>query len=104
MGNNKTNNDTVTSCTTSFSEQLFTAVVGDWKHLRPVWILLLLSSLTEQHTRLSRVPVVDTFMERAAGALGKEVRAIERPEDQCRPFNKLEDGQVRKVYWVTYSL
>ena len=69
--------------------------MGDWKRLRPVWLLLLLDSLSEQRTRLSNVPVVDTFLERAAQGLGKGIQAVEQPRDQCRPLNKLTVPQVR---------
>lgn len=79
------------------SEQLLASIVGNWKRLRPVWLLLLLGSLTEQRTRLSQVPVIDTFMERAAQGLGKGIQAIEQPNDQCRPLNKLSLQQVNEV-------
>lgn len=81
-------------CVCVCSEELFERFVGDWKALRPVWILYLLNSLTDQNARLNQVPVVDTFLERGAHTLGKGVQAIEDPNDQCRPFNKLGNYEV----------
>ena len=81
-------------------EELFQQYVGNWQRLRPVWLLYLLGSLSQESIRLQRVPVVDTFLERGAGTLGKGVQAVEVPDDQCKPFNKLSAQQVRcLVLW-----
>ena len=60
-----------------------------------MWLLFLLSSLTEEYTQSQRVPVMDTFLERGAQEIGKGVQAVEKPDDQCKPFTKLEQKQVR---------
>ena len=76
------------------SDQLFNAMVGDWEKKRPIWILYLLSSLTEENIRLRKIPLLDLFMDNAAEGLGKRVQAVETARDQCRPLNKLSNEQV----------
>ena len=76
------------------SDQLFNAMVGDWEKKRPIWILYLLSSLTEENIRLRKIPLLDLFMDNAAKGLGKRVQAVETARDQCRPLNKLSNEQV----------
>ena len=62
--------------------------------MKPAWVLFLLASLTRERARLLHTPVVDLFLEKAAHGLGKNVQAIEKPSDQCRPLNKLGKEQV----------
>ena len=71
-------------------------MVGDWERKRPIWILYILSSLTEENIRLRKIPLLDQFMDNAAEGLGKTVQAVETPRDQCRPLNKLGNQQVSK--------
>ena len=71
-------------------------MVGDWEQKRPIWILYILSSLTEENIRLRKIPLLDQFMDNAAEGLGKTVQAVETPRDQCRPLNRLSNQQVRK--------
>lgn len=84
---------------------MFNSIVGDWRQMRPIWILFLLGSLTEEQTKLHRVPIFDIFLERAARGLGKNIQAIEKPSDQCRPLNKLGNEQVSKgiSVWMCVS-
>lgn len=78
-----------------FSELLYDAMVRDWQRKRPIWILLMLGSLTEENIRLRNIPLLDLFIDNAAEGLGKRVEAIESPQDQCKPLNKLSKEQVR---------
>ena len=71
-------------------------MVGDWEQKRPIWILYMLSSLTEENIRLRKIPLLDLFMDNAAEGLGKRVQAVETARDQCRPLNKLSNQQVSK--------
>ncbi len=78
----------------SESSSLFEAISRDWERKRPVWILLMLSSLTEENIRLRKVPLLDVFLDNVAEGLGKRVQAVEEPRDQCKPLNKLNNLQV----------
>ena len=44
--------------------------------------------------RYKEVPILDTFLERAAKELDKSVEALEEPNDHCRPFRQLSLAQV----------
>ena len=80
-------------------------MVGDWKKMKPVWLLYLLNSLTEQKIKLQQTPVVDVFLERAAEKLGKNVQAVEKPGDHCKPLNNLSKEQVSlKCYYLIVAL
>ncbi len=76
---------------------MFNAITADWKKKRPVWILMLISSLSEENLQNRNVPLLDLFMDNVAEGLGKEVQAMETPRDQCRPLNKIGNDKVREV-------
>lgn len=78
------------------SDQLFYSMIGNYKNLRPVWLLMLLSSLSRENVQERRIPLLDMFLDRAADGVGKSVEAVEVYKDQCRPFNKLNETKVRK--------
>jgi uncharacterized protein YbaP (TraB family) len=76
------------------SIQLFNAMLGGYNRLRPIWLLMFLSSLSEENIKERNIPLLDTFMDTAANNMGKKVQAMENYKEQCRPFNKLNDTQV----------
>ena len=78
----------------SNSDSLFNAMIGGWETKRPIWILYMLGSLTEENIRLRKIPLLDMFMDNAAQGLGKRVQAIEKAKDTCRPLNKISNEQV----------
>ena len=78
-----------------YSDRLFNAISAGWQRKRPIWILLMLSSLTEENIRLRKIPLLDQFMDNAAEGMGKRVQAVESAHDQCRPLNRLSAEQVR---------
>ena len=78
------------------SDNLFYSMIGNWKRLRPVWLLMLLSSLSRENVQERSIPLLDVFLDRAAEGMGKNVEAVEVYKEQCRPFNRLNDTKVRK--------
>ena len=78
----------------SFSDQLFTSVTHNWKKKRPIWVLALISSLTEENINERKTPVLDFFLDNAARGLGKELEALETVNDHCQPLNRLKEHQV----------
>ncbi|XP_064385955.1 metalloprotease TIKI homolog [Halichondria panicea] len=76
------------------SDTMFKTMTNGWKNKRPVWILMLISSLTEENIINRNIPLLDLFMDNVAEKLGKEVQAMESPRDQCRPLNKISDEKV----------
>lgn len=77
-----------------YSQELFNAIISGWERKRPIWVLLMLASLTEENIELRKVPLLDVFLENAAERMGKRVQAVESVQDQCRPLNRLSNEQV----------
>jgi len=67
---------------------------GSWYRMKPVWLMLMLSSLTESDIKSYGVPVLDLYLSRQAVRWGKTTSAIERVEEQCEPLNTLNTTQV----------
>lgn len=78
----------------TYSDRLLDGIISNWEKKRPIWILLMLSSLTEENIRLRNIPILDQFLDNAAGEMGKTVQALETVDDQCMPLNRLEDDDV----------
>uniref|UniRef100_A0A914X7K1 Metalloprotease TIKI homolog n=1 Tax=Plectus sambesii TaxID=2011161 RepID=A0A914X7K1_9BILA len=81
---------------------LYKAIVGNWERRRPVWILLMLSSLTEAEVRRSGMPVLDVFLAQEAQARDQRLGSIESAAEQCDPLNSLDTDQV--VFALNYTL
>ncbi|CAL1281006.1 unnamed protein product [Larinioides sclopetarius] len=77
-----------------YSEYLFKAITGNWEKKRPVWVMLMINSLTESDIRSTGIPVLDLWLAREATRLGKRAGAVERVEEQCLPLNGLNGTQV----------
>ena len=77
------------------SNQLFESMISGWTRQRPIWLLMLLSSLSEENIKERGVPLLDIFMDKAAAGMGKDVEAMENFKEQCRPFNRLNLTQVK---------
>ena len=67
---------------------------GNWHRKRPIWVMLMVNSLTEGDIRARGVPVLDLFLAQEAVRLGKKTGAVERVEEQCLPLNRLNFTQV----------
>lgn len=76
------------------TDRLFNSLIGNWNRQRPIWLLLLISSLSRESIRERSVPLLDIFMDRAAVGMGKSVEAMEVYREQCRPFNRLNHDKV----------
>ena len=78
----------------SASDDFFADVTRNWRRKRPIWVLTLISSLTEENVKTWTKPVLDHFLDNAAGSLGKNLTALETPNEHCQPLNRLEDAQA----------
>uniref|UniRef100_A0A8C6T2T8 Metalloprotease TIKI n=1 Tax=Neogobius melanostomus TaxID=47308 RepID=A0A8C6T2T8_9GOBI len=65
-----------------YADYLFNAIAGNWERKRPVWVMLMVNSLTEWDVRSRGRPI------------GKRTGAVERVEEQCHPLNGLNFSQV----------
>ncbi|KAJ8278933.1 hypothetical protein COCON_G00059990 [Conger conger] len=77
-----------------YADYLFNAITGNWERKRPVWVMLMVNSLTEWDVRLRGSPVLDLHLAQEAERLGKRTGAVERVEEQCHPLNGLNFSQV----------
>ena len=73
----------------------FMFVSGNWERKRPVWVMLMVNSLTESDIRGRGVPVLDLFLAQEAEKMTKTTGAVEQVTEQCTPLNGLNFSQVR---------
>lgn len=78
-----------------YADYLFNAIAGNWERKRPVWVMLMVNSLTEWDVRSRGTPVLDLYLAQEAERMGKMTGAVERVEEQCHPLNGLNFSQVR---------
>ncbi|XP_018113885.1 metalloprotease TIKI2 [Xenopus laevis] len=77
-----------------YADYLFNAIAGNWERKRPVWVMLMVNSLTEADIRSRGVPVLDLYLAQEADRMKKKTGAVERVEEQCHPLNRLNLSQV----------
>lgn len=77
-----------------YADYLFNAIAGNWERKRPVWVMLMVNSLTETDVRSRGVPVLDLYLAQQAEKMKKSTGAVERVEEQCHPLNGLNFSQV----------
>ncbi|XP_055258283.1 metalloprotease TIKI2 isoform X1 [Moschus berezovskii] len=77
-----------------YADYLFNAIAGNWERKRPVWVMLMVNSLTETDVRSRGVPVLDLYLAQQAEKMKKTTGAVERVEEQCHPLNGLNFSQV----------
>ncbi|CAG5126689.1 unnamed protein product, partial [Candidula unifasciata] len=86
-----------------FADYLFNAITGlhaypnsagNWRRKRPVWVMLMVNSLTESEVKSRGIPVLDLYLAQQAEREGKVTGAVERVEEQCIPLNQLNLSQV----------
>ncbi|XP_026721819.1 metalloprotease TIKI1-like [Athene cunicularia] len=77
-----------------YADYLFNAIAGNWERKRPVWVMLMVNSLTEVDVKSRGVPVLDLYLAQEAERLKKQTGAVEKVEEQCHPLNGLNFSQV----------
>ncbi|XP_053893737.1 metalloprotease TIKI2 isoform X3 [Malaclemys terrapin pileata] len=77
-----------------YADYLFNAIAGNWERKRPVWVMLMVNSLTETDIRSRGVPVLDLYLAQEAERMKKRTGAVERVEEQCHPLNGLNFSQL----------
>ncbi|XP_016856751.1 metalloprotease TIKI2 isoform X8 [Homo sapiens] len=70
-----------------YADYLFNAIAGNWERKRPVWVMLMVNSLTERDVRFRGVPVLDLYLAQQAEKMKKTTGAVEQVEEQCHPLN-----------------
>ncbi|XP_043916865.1 metalloprotease TIKI1-like [Protopterus annectens] len=77
-----------------YADYLFNAIAGNWERKRPVWVMLMVNSLTEADIKSRGVPVLDLYLAQEAERMKKRTGAVEKVEEQCHPLNGLNFSQV----------
>ena len=72
----------------------------NWESKRPVWVMLMVDSLTEGDIRSRGVPVLDLFLAKEARRKMKKMGAVEEVDEQCVPLNRLNFSQVCFFHFV----
>jgi len=80
-----------------YADYLFSAITGNWERKRPIWVMLMVNSLTESDVKSRGIPVLDLYLAQEAERRNKRMGAVERVEEQCVPLNGLNFSQVRNV-------
>uniref|UniRef100_A0A8B9JN89 Metalloprotease TIKI n=1 Tax=Astyanax mexicanus TaxID=7994 RepID=A0A8B9JN89_ASTMX len=80
-----------------YADYLFNAIAGNWERKRPVWVMLMVNSLTEADIKTRGVPVLDLYLAQEAERMRKKTGAVEKVEEQCHPLNGLNFSQVAVV-------
>ncbi|KAL5015664.1 hypothetical protein ScPMuIL_005253 [Solemya velum] len=77
-----------------YADYLFDSIAGNWERKRPVWVMLMVNSLTESDIKSRGIPVLDLYLAQEAERTGKITGAVERVDEQCVPLNELNFSQV----------
>lgn len=77
-----------------YADYLFNAITGNWERKRPIWVMLMVNSLTESDIKSRGIPVLDLYLAQEAERLSKRTGAVEKVDEQCLPLNGLNFTQV----------
>lgn len=77
-----------------YADKIFQLLTKDWQQKRPIWIMLMVNSLTESDIKSRGIPVLDQYLASEAARNEKFTGAVEEVEEQCLPLNSLNDTQV----------
>jgi len=76
------------------AEYLFPTLTANWERKHPIWVVLMVNSLTKSDIASRGFPVLDLHLSQLATRRKKYVGAIEQVEEQCGPLNALNRSQV----------
>ena len=77
------------------AQYLFSLLTANWERKRPIWVTLLVNSLTQSDISSRLDPVLDLYLSQLAVKNRKKVSAIETVQEQCSPLNMLNKTLVR---------
>ena len=90
------------------ADLLFRQITLDWERKRPVWVLLMLNSLTESDVKTRGIPVLDLYLAQEAERKNKYTGAVESVNEQCAPLNRLNLNQVSLLgtesWWFVFYI
>jgi len=77
-----------------YADYLYEAITGNWEKKRPVYVMLMINSLTESDIQSRGKPVLDLYLAQEAERLGKQRGAVEYVGEHCEPLNQMNLSQV----------
>ena len=80
------------------AQYLFAAITANWERKRPIWVTLIINSLTKSDFASRGYPVLDLYLSQLALKNRKRVSAIETVDEQCQPLNQLNKTLVRPQF------
>lgn len=78
----------------SVYEQMFDSMTLKWHQKRPIWLLLLLESLTPNELAGTKAPPLDLYLAHEAASHSVHTGGIERVTEQCEPLNSMALSDV----------
>jgi len=82
---------------------LYRSITKNWKKKRPVWIVVLIMlELTPSSVRRQHQIILDFFLTKFGKSKGKSTGGLETAEDQCDPFNNINNRQA--IFLLNYTL
>lgn len=82
-----------------YADYLFNIIAGNWERKRPIWVMLMVNSLTESDIKSREIPVLDLYLAQEAERMRKLTGAVEKVEEQCVPLNELNFSQVSRIFF-----
>lgn len=76
------------------ADYIYATMTSNWERKQPVWVMMMLNSLTKSDIASRGIPVLDLFLQKQAEKQGKKIGAIEKVQEQCQPLNQLSHAQV----------
>eukprot|EP00094_Tigriopus_californicus_P012027 TCALIF_11621-PA protein Name:"Similar to Trabd2b Metalloprotease TIKI2 (Mus musculus)" AED:0.12 eAED:0.12 QI:0/0.75/0.8/1/0.75/0.8/5/188/491 len=76
------------------ADYIYATMTSNWERKQPVWVMMMLNSLTKSDIASRGIPVLDLFLQNQAEKKGKKIGAIEKVQEQCQPLNQLSHAQV----------
>jgi len=70
-------------------DYLFSAITANWERKKPIWVMLMVSTLNAEEVASRGIPVLDLYLLMQAEKQKKRVHAIEQPDEHCDPLNDL---------------
>jgi len=69
-------------------------MTSNWERKLPVWVMLMIASLSRSDIASRGMPVLDLYLAQLAMENQIKVGAIERVEEQCQPLNQINSTLV----------
>ncbi|XP_065069112.1 metalloprotease TIKI homolog isoform X1 [Rhopilema esculentum] len=85
------------------ADYLYSVITQNWKRKRPVWlVVLIMLELTPSNIKRQQMDILDLFLTKRAKQQGNSIGGLETAEDQCDPFNSINNRQA--IFLLNYTL